>query len=45
LDEKIASEVKTELDILNYIEKRLNDIEKELKIFREEMRRNVVPLA
>ncbi|MDP1688708.1 MAG: hypothetical protein Q8L47_01075 [bacterium] len=45
LDEKIASEVKTELDMLNDIQKRLNDIEKELKIFREEMRRNVVPPA
>ena len=42
LDEKIASEVKTELDILNGIEKRLNDIEKELKTFREEMRRDLV---
>ena len=42
LDEKIASEVKTELDVLNNIEKRLNDIEKELKTFREEMRRDLV---
>ena len=45
LDEKIASEVKTELDVLNNIEKRLNDIEKELKTFREEMRGNVIPPA
>jgi len=41
LDEKIASEVKTELDVLNNIEKRLNDIEKELKILREEIRTSV----
>ena len=45
LDEKIASEVKTELNILNDIQKRLDDIEKELKTLREEMRRNVVPPA
>lgn len=45
LDEKIASEVKTELEILNDIQKRLNDIEKELKTFREETRRAVVPPA
>ena len=45
LDEKIASEVKTELDILNGIEKRLNNIEKELKTLREEMRGNVIPPA
>lgn len=38
LDEKVASEVKTELDILNDIQKRLNDIEKELKTLKEEMR-------
>lgn len=43
LDEKIASEVKTELDILNDIQKRLNDIEKELKIQREEMRGGSTP--
>ncbi len=41
LDEKIASEVKTELDILNDIQKRLNDIEKKLKIFREETRGDI----
>ncbi|MDI6820999.1 MAG: hypothetical protein QMD65_02345 [Patescibacteria group bacterium] len=40
LDEKIASEVKTELDILLDIQKRLNDIEKELKIQREETKIN-----
>ena len=45
LDEKIASEIKTELDILNDIEKRLNNIEKELKTFREETRGDVVPPA
>ena len=45
LDEKIASEVKTELDMLNDIQKRLNDIEKELKTLREEMKRDVVPPA
>lgn len=39
LDEKVASEIKTEIDILKDIQKRLNDIEKELKIFREEMRK------
>ena len=38
LDEKVASEVKTELDILNDIQKRLNEIEKELKTLKEEMR-------
>ena len=37
LDEKIASEVKTELDILNDIQKRLDDIEKELKARREKI--------
>ena len=37
LDEKIASEVKTELDILNDIQKRLNGIEKELRTRKEEM--------
>lgn len=37
LDEKVASEVKTELDMLTDIQKRLNDIEKELKTLREEM--------
>ncbi len=37
LDEKVASEVKTELDILNDIQKRLNEIEKELKTLKEKM--------
>jgi hypothetical protein len=37
LDEKVASEVKTELDILNDIQKRLNDIEREVKMLREKM--------
>jgi hypothetical protein len=32
LDEKVASEVKTELDVLNNIQKRLDSIEKELKM-------------
>ncbi|KKT61191.1 MAG: hypothetical protein UW55_C0036G0004 [Candidatus Giovannonibacteria bacterium GW2011_GWA2_44_26] len=40
MDEKVAYEIKTELDILNNIQKRLNDIEKELKIFREEIKGN-----
>ncbi|MEK7178534.1 MAG: hypothetical protein AAB721_02690 [Patescibacteria group bacterium] len=40
LDEKVVSEVKTELDMLTDIQKRLNDIEKELKTLREEMREN-----
>ncbi|MEK7578863.1 MAG: hypothetical protein AAB789_01605 [Patescibacteria group bacterium] len=35
LDEKIASEVRTELDILNDIQKRLNEIEKELKTLKK----------
>ncbi|MFZ2969591.1 MAG: hypothetical protein WA063_00430 [Minisyncoccia bacterium] len=35
LNEKIASEVKTELDILNDIQKRLDNIERELKTSRE----------
>lgn len=34
LDEKIASEIKTELDILQDIEKRLDTIEKELKTLK-----------
>ncbi len=38
LDEKVASEVKTELDMLIDIQKRLNEIERELKTFKEEMR-------
>ena len=42
LDEKIISEVKTELDILNDIQKRLNNIERELKTRREEKIRNIV---
>ena len=45
LDEKIDSEVKTELDMLNDIQKRLNYIEKELKTFMEQIRKNVVPPA
>lgn len=45
LDEKIASEVKTELDILNDIQRRLNNIEKELKILREGIRRDVISSA
>ncbi len=32
LDEKVASEVKTELDVLNNIQKRLDSIEEALKI-------------
>lgn len=36
LDEKVASEVKTELDVLNDIEKRLDTIEKELITLRGE---------
>ncbi len=36
--EKIVSTEKTELDILNDIQKRLDDIEKELKTQRAEMR-------
>ena len=40
LDEKIVSEVKTEFDILQDIQKKLNDIEKELKTLREETKRN-----
>ncbi|MCX6813365.1 MAG: hypothetical protein NTV77_02735 [Candidatus Azambacteria bacterium] len=39
LDEKVASEVETELDILNNIQKRLNDIEKELKTLKEKMKK------
>lgn len=35
LDEKIASEVKTELDILNELHARLNDIEKAIMLLRE----------
>lgn len=35
LDEKVASEIRTELDILNDIQKRLGNIEEELKINRE----------
>lgn len=36
LDEKVASEIKTELDILSDIQKQLRDIEKELKIRKED---------
>lgn len=36
LDEKVASEVKTELDILDDIQKQLSDIEKELKIEKKD---------
>ncbi len=36
LDEKVASEVKTELDILEDIQKQLRDIEKELKIKKKD---------
>lgn len=35
LDEKVASEIKTELDILNDIQKRLGNIEEELKKQKE----------
>lgn len=38
IDEKVASELKTELDILIGIESRLNDIEKELKTLQEEIK-------
>ncbi len=38
LDEKIASEVKTELEILNNIQTRLDEIDKELRAFREEIK-------
>ena len=38
LDEKIVSEIKTELDVLNDIQKRLNGIEKELKTLRAEIK-------
>ena len=37
LDEKVASEVKTELDILNEMQKRLSDMEQELKPRRESL--------
>jgi len=36
LDEKVASEVKTELDVLNDIQSRINNIEKEIMAIREE---------
>ncbi len=42
LDEKIASEVKTELDMLQDMQNQLNNLEQELKTFREEMRGDVV---
>ncbi len=38
LDEKVASEVKTELDILNEIQDKIDNIEIELKTLREEMK-------
>ncbi len=38
VEEKIAAEVKTELEILNNIQNRLGDIEKELKTFKEEIK-------
>ena len=36
LDEKIASEVKTDLEVLSGIQKRLDNIEREVKRHREE---------
>ncbi|MBU3965482.1 hypothetical protein KJ695_04910 [Patescibacteria group bacterium] len=44
-DEKIASEIKTELNILQDIQKRLDDIEKELRTQREKTREDIVPPA
>lgn len=38
LDEKVASEVKTELDVLEDMQIKMNDIEQELKAMREEMK-------
>ncbi len=38
LDEKVASEVKTELDILGDMQDKMNNIEQELKAMRKEMR-------
>lgn len=38
LDERVASEVKTELDILNDMQSKMNNIEQELKVMREEMK-------
>lgn len=37
LDEKVASEVKTELDILNDIQTKIDSMDKELKKMRKEM--------
>lgn len=37
LDEKVASEVKTELEILNEMQKRLSNMEQELKTLRENL--------
>ena len=38
LDEKIVSEIKTEFDILQDVQRKLEEIEKEVKALREEMR-------
>ena len=42
-DERVASEIKTELEVLNDIQKRISDIEKELKTLKEEIRKNNIP--
>ncbi len=42
LDERVASEVKTELDILNEIQDQLSSIDKELKALKEE-KKNTAP--
>ena len=39
LDERVAFEIKTELEVLNDIQKRIGDIEKELKTLKEEIRK------
>src|SRR3989339_859702 len=42
LDEKVASEIKTELDMLSEIQNKMNSIEKELKTIREEMKKEAI---
>lgn len=43
LDERVASEVKTELDIMTDMQNKVNSIEKEMKMIREEMRNAKTP--
>jgi len=39
LDERVASEVKTELDVLDDMQSKMNSIEQELRLLREELKK------